>query len=83
MKLTREERKEILRGSRKPLRRSAKPDTKAGENFIVPSPAQRHTIAYWSDLAGIELPEVRWRREATDVLNRLDTIVHQPTLGRM
>jgi hypothetical protein len=41
---------------------------------------QRRTIAYLAGTAEMEIPEVRWRREATRVIDFLEAYVRQPTL---
>jgi hypothetical protein len=44
---------------------------------------QRDTIDYLAGTAGIETPIVRWGNEASDAIDRLLTVVRQPTLGPM
>lgn len=45
------------------------------------SPRQRYTLTRLATQAGIELPTVRWSREASDAIKRLKDYVEQPVLG--
>jgi hypothetical protein len=44
------------------------------------SKRQRFTLANLSKQAGIELPTVRWSREASDAIDRLKQYLAQPML---
>jgi hypothetical protein len=46
----------------------------------LPSDRQRRTLALLSRRAGIEMPEVRWRSEASDAITRLERLLRQPIL---
>jgi hypothetical protein len=47
----------------------------------VPSKRQRYTLKRLSKEAGIELPTVRWSREASDAIKRLKSYLEQPMLA--
>jgi hypothetical protein len=46
----------------------------------LPTKRQRHALKRLSAEAGIELPIVRWRREASDAIKRLKHYLAQPML---
>jgi hypothetical protein len=47
------------------------------------SRAQRQRIAELSEMAGIERPRVFWAHDADKVIERLESMVREPTLGAM
>lgn len=47
------------------------------------SAAQRHEIVRLSAIAEIETPSVFWSHDADKVIERLESIARQPTLGPM
>jgi hypothetical protein len=57
---------------------------RARRRFVPAAAPQRSKIAYLSRTGGIEEPiGVRTSSQASKVLNRLEAIVRQPTLGPM
>jgi hypothetical protein len=44
---------------------------------------QRHRIAKLAAEVGMEIPHVYWRTDASTVIERLEQMVRQPTLGPM
>jgi hypothetical protein len=46
----------------------------------LPSDRQRDRLEILARRAGIEVPVVRWRSEASDAIERLEQLLHQPAL---
>ena len=46
----------------------------------LPTEGQRHTLRRLSAEAGIELPVIRWRSQASDAIKRLKHYLAQPML---
>jgi hypothetical protein len=44
---------------------------------------QRGMLVHLARVAGIEVPQVRWRAEASKAITRLERIAREPTLGPM
>lgn len=44
---------------------------------------QRHRIAALAAAIGMELPQVYWRSDASKVIERMESMLRQPTLGPM
>lgn len=47
------------------------------------SRAQRQRIADLAAMAGVERPVVVWSKDADEVIDRLERMVREPTLGAM
>jgi hypothetical protein len=51
--------------------------------FRSPTPAQTRALVRRSGEAGIEVPRVRTKAQASDALTRLENLLRTPTLGPM
>jgi hypothetical protein len=45
--------------------------------------AQRRRIEDLAAMAGVEMPRVLWSQDADEVIDRLERMVREPTLGAM
>jgi hypothetical protein len=45
--------------------------------------AQTRTLGRLARIAGVEMPVCRWSSEASDAIDRMETVARQPTLGPM